>query len=182
MIVTNFSIGWLIVTAYFVAALLAIKMSLLTSLISLEDSIQQKRFWLVIAFIMFLLGFNKQLDILQLLTVSGRDYALREGWYKYRRTLQIMVMTSIAIFISITTACLIYQAKSIWKKNWLTITALLFLLLFVSFRSISFHYMDSLINTTVAGLRINGVLELSGIFCISYSCLIFTRKVKKGAF
>jgi hypothetical protein len=44
---------------------------------------------------------------------------------------------------------------------------MLFLLTFIVVRAISFHHFDMFISTRVLGVRMNWVLELTGVFLVS---------------
>jgi len=46
-----------------------------------------------------------------------------------------------------------------------------FVVAFVTIRAASFHHVDTLIGTPVAGLRMNWILELGGIACVALAAL-----------
>ncbi len=172
-------IAWLLVAAYFFTTIIAIKLALSSSLRQLEHSIKHKRFWLIIASIIFFLGVIKYFGLVSLLSGIGRYYAYRDGWYERRGAFQVVFIIGITTFILIAAMCFKYQSTGIWRNNWLTVMALFYLLLLVLIRIISFHYIDSLIYSSFMGVRLYWVLELSGVFCIGYTALTFTRKLNR---
>ncbi|MES9899561.1 MAG: hypothetical protein ABW148_11125 [Sedimenticola sp.] len=173
--------GWVTVAAYFFTAALAFKLYLSAGHIFFEDVVvKQKRFWLVIGLIMLFLGVNKQLDLQSFLTAFGKYYAHRDGWYQQRRVVQVAVIIGILLTISLMVAVFFYYMKVVLEDNWLAVAGLCFLLVFIIVRATSFHHMDVLINTYISGVRMNLVLELSGILCVTYSAfLILLRRAHR---
>lgn len=172
--------GWFTVGAYFCTAILASKLYLSSSRVFSEHVVQQKQFWLFMAVILFTLGINKQLDLQSLLTAVGRYYAHRDGWYEHRRVIQVGMIMGILLLMSVVTGWFLFYVKAILKANWLAVLGIGFLLVFVMVRATSFHDMDVLINTTILGMRMNWVLELSGIMCIAYSAFVSNKTSWSG--
>ena len=164
--------GWLTVVAYFITALIALRIYLSSQQLFTEDVVtKQKLFWLVIALTMIFLGINKQLDLQSLFTAIGKYYAYRDGWYQHRRGIQVAVIAGIIVSMFMVMLLFMYHVKTILKSNWLAIVGLFFLLMFVIIRATSFHQIDILINTYIYGIRMNWILELSGITAIALSAL-----------
>jgi hypothetical protein len=159
--------GWLTVAAYFFAAGLSCLVFKNARDLFPQPTIQkQKAFWLVMAFTMFALGINKQLDLQSFLTDIGRYYAIQNGWYEHRKIIQSIFITAIVV----TSACfmmfLIWYFRDTLKYNGLAICGLCLLASFIAIRASSFHHVDIFINTTILSLRINWIIELSGIFMV----------------
>ena len=51
-----------------------------------------------------------------------------------------------------------------------------FLVVFVVVRAASFHHVDILLRSEALGLRVNALLELSGIACIGWNARNFSHK------
>ncbi len=168
--------GWLTVVAYFCVAVLAFKVSFSSSdIFSTDLAGKQKIFWSTVAIILLFLGLNKQLDLQSLLTAMGKFYAKRDGWYENRRELQMFVILG-AIIVMVTSFLLfVVNMGEIFKTNRLAIIGLAFLVLFIALRATSFHHMDMLINFTVFGMRMNWILELSGIVAIFMSAFALIK-------
>jgi hypothetical protein len=132
------------------------------------------RLWATLAVVLLALGVNKQLDLQSLFTQVGRDLALAQGWYQERRLVQ-------GVFIGALAAGAL--AVGWWLRTELREPAqrlaglgLCVLLAFVVMRAASFHHMDQLINFSVVGVRMNWVLELSGLVII----LVAARRALRG--
>ncbi len=104
-----------------------------------------RQFWFYMAVVMAILGLNKQLDLQTWFTQTGRDLALENGWYERRRLVQ-------GIFIA-----------------WLVLVG------FVIVRATSFHHIDRMRGISLEGLRVNALLELTGIGLIALAALARLR-------
>jgi hypothetical protein len=160
--------GWVTVVAYFGAALLCFREALAVK--RNPASRDKKLFWSTLAFLLVFLGFNKQLDLQTLLTLTGRRIAIAQGWYENRRIVQ-------AIFVAMVGAA---GLLSIWFMSRLVrrhpdlrlaLVGFVALLVFVIVRAASFHHVDQLINFHFAGVRMNWVLELGAISLVSMGAL-----------
>lgn len=160
--------GWFTVGAYFFTFYLScVVFTNAEGLFSKQTVRKQKAFWLIIAATMFFLGINKQLDLQSYLTAIGRYYAQRDGWYQYRQIFQSSFIKFILLFSMLVLTFLIWYLRDTLRDNILAICGLCLLAAFVAIRASSFHHMDFYINTRILNLRINWIIELSGIFMIS---------------
>ncbi len=154
--------GWFTVFSYFLAAALAFRVRYGTS----ADNQNLRLFWQMISLLMLALGVNKQLDLQSLLTALGKYYAHRQGWYSHRQGIQVAFILLI-LCLGITGLVFGFRRfREILKDNRLAFTGVIFLLVFVLIRASSFHHMDRLIGTRMLGLKMNWLLELTGIYCI----------------
>jgi hypothetical protein len=158
--------GWFTVFSYFLAAVLAYHVygHFLNSKQLSHD--KQRLFWLSIVLCAFFMGINKQLDLQSLLTAIGKYFAYQQGWYQNRRTVQGAFIAIVFLFGTSIICWGLGTFKGILKDNWLAFTGIVFLIVFILIRASSFHHMDSLIRTHFLGLKLNWLLELSGIYCI----------------
>lgn len=164
--------GWLTVLAYFLTSVVAFRLYLTSqSLFSADVVKTQKAFWLVVALTMLALGVNKQLDLQSLFTAIGKYYALRDGWYEVRGGIQTAVISGLLVLLSILFLMFVYRMKSILRTNWLAISGLVLLLVFISVRAASFHHMVGFNDTYYFGVKINAILELSGVMAIALSAV-----------
>jgi hypothetical protein len=127
------------------------------------------RVWLVMALVMTGLGVNKQLDLQSLITDIGRAVAREQGWYRERKPVQrAAVLTALAVSAVAAVAGYV-RYRTFWKAHWLLCWGVVLLGTFVAVRAISFHHVDVLLRTRVIGVRVNVVLELTGITLITLS-------------
>ncbi len=186
------AVGWITVVAYFAACYLCLRAFArekkgptrpLTQTIpavlrvlrkhSRNPPLPAKRagLWLLLASIMFGLGINKQLDLQSLVTDLGRVFAYLTGVYSERRLFQVAFMLVIG-------GCCLVVATSLWRRTRgelrdfrLSLIGLCLLLAFIFVRASSFHGLDVFIGLSWVGLRMNAVLELSGIFLVAAGTL-----------
>jgi hypothetical protein len=124
--------------------------------------------WAGLSLMLLLLGINKQLDLQSLLTELGRIAARDEGWYEGRRTVQV-------VFILLLVAVGAWALRALWlfsrghlAELRLALIGALGLVCFVAIRAASFHHVDLLIGTEIAGIDLNAWLENGAIGCIAF--------------
>ena len=172
-------VGWITVLSYFAVFLLSVLCAKSYGRRNPNEITHaQHRIWWVIAFVLLLLCINKQLDLQSLITDIGRVYARRQGWYDHRRMVQSWFIACV-VFSGFFSLLLAWRAlRNAWQENCLTITGLIFLVGFVVIRAASFHNMDRFLGGFFWGLKMNGALELGGIFTIGISA---ATKLKRSS-
>lgn len=168
--------GWVTVAAYFLTALIALRLMLNSRRWFPADIYPaQRRFWLIVFLLMLTLGINKQLDLQSLVTAMGRYYAARDGWIEYKRVVQVGVIISILAVAAFSLLFFFFRMRNILKINWLVIAGLTCLLVFIVSRATSFHHMDIVIGTYVLGARVNWLMELGGLAAIALSAMMVSN-------
>lgn len=153
--------GWVTVVLYFAAALLCWRA---------RDAVgpPERRWWTVVAVLLVLLGFNKQLDIQTLFTEIGRSVARAQGWYnEERRVVQFDFIVAMAIgggVIATIMAATVGRRVGRWAR--LSMMALCALGVFVLIRATSFHHVDEMLGVHVGGFRYNTLLETTPLALI----------------
>jgi hypothetical protein len=133
------------------------------------------RLWAALALVLLALGVNKQLDLQSLFTQVGRDLAMAQGWYAQRRWVQGGFIALLGLGALAVAWWLRRELREPAQR--LAGLGLCVLLAFVVMRAASFHHMDELINLRLGGVRMNWVLELSGLFII----LVAAWRARPGA-
>jgi hypothetical protein len=157
--------GWLIVFAYavcFIACCYCMGRAVLVG----RPKPKTALFWFCAAALMLVLGINKQLDLQTLLTQIGRAIAKEQGWYETRRNFQAWFITGIAICGGATIATLGFLLRTLLKENLIGFLGMGLLCLFIVIRAASFHKVDRMLGMELLGLRINPLIELSGIMLV----------------
>ena len=171
--------GWFTVFSYFFTAIISGWYARqLRIKFNPEDIHYHRLFWWLITFILIALGINKQLDLQSLFTDIGRAISKSQGWYDQRRNVQFWFVVLLGI---IGLGFMIFAVKLVTKilrESWLALVGLIFLMTFIFIRAVSFHHFDEVINFRLVGIRMNWVLELSGIFCILISAIRNFIKIK----
>lgn len=153
--------GWFTVAAYAVAAFFAWR----------AYKRRNGQIWFWVTVLMAALCINKQFDLQSLVTDLGREAANWGGWYSKRRGVQkwfvIVVIAGAGVF-----ACwFAWRFRNFLKGHKLLAAGLLFLLTFIVVRAISFHHVDVFLKTRLAGLKMNWILELTGIVLIAAAAI-----------
>jgi hypothetical protein len=172
--------GWVTVIAYSIAAFLCFRCAWY-----IRRLLPSRRFkyhywlWLGLGISLVILGINKQLDLQSWLTIFGKKLAIAQGWYLWKRFVQVAFILGIVIVL----VTLFIRIRKIIGKDWklfrLTFLGFFFLSGFILIRAASFHHIDHLIGFDLAGIRVNWLLEISGLICISFSCFDYRRSLQK---
>ena len=126
-------------------------------------------FWRLLFAALVLLGINKQLDLQSAFTELARLMAFKQGWYAERRQVQLAFIAGSAIMgltLLAATAHLIWGAP---RATWWALGGSTALVLFVLVRAASFHHVDEWLGRSLAGLRVNWLLEAGGLLLIGAS-------------
>lgn len=154
--------GWLTVVVYALAAFTAFAAARRGGrAVGLASG--SRGMWLMVATLLSFLCLNKQLDLQSLLTDIGRIFAWQQGWYQERREYQKGFVFGVLAISLLTTVLLFFIYRQFWLKHFLLSSGLAFLLTFIVVRAISFHHIDTILKSSIGGVKINWFLELSGI-------------------
>ncbi|WP_165250112.1 hypothetical protein [Paludisphaera soli] len=118
--------------------------------------------WLGLAILFALLALGKPFGAQSLLTDSMRKRAVEGDWYEYRRKYQFAFILVAGALAAVGAAVLGWMAAR--RSSWRDLSALapvVLLLGFLGARATSFHYLDRILYSTVAGVRWNTLIELS---------------------
>lgn len=154
--------GWFTVFAYFVAALLSFR-----AFLQAQPGGSERFFWAAIFLAMSALGINKQLDLQTWVTLTARGLARSEGWYEFRRPLQVGFICMVAVAGVATVVAFWKLAGRYWRKHSLTLSGLIFLSGFVIIRAASFHHVDLFLKYDIGGMRMNWIFEIGGILLVA---------------
>ena len=161
--------GWLITISYFAAFIIALLYIRKANLFS-EESKLPGLFWLAISGVMFLLGFNKQLDLQNLFTDIARVIAKDQGWYDIRQRYQLIFVLMI---VGAALSCVVLTVAYLRPLIKRYLTAFIGLALvggFIILRASAFQHVDKFIASDVINFHMNWIFELSGVgfilFCL----------------
>jgi hypothetical protein len=159
--------GWLTVAGYFTAAFMAFVTARRFHSDARNGSPRaQAWFWLIGSGLLLLLGINKQLDLQTGMTWLLKQWALTQGWYEQRRTFQAVFISGIGIAAAGMLGWLLWLVRRDLRRHWLALAGAVFLVSFVVIRAASFHYVDRMLGMSLGGLKVNWILEWSGIACV----------------
>ena len=133
--------------------------------------------WLFLAMVFVCLAINKQLDLQSLLTQVGRTLAHQQGWYDQRRLAQAILVGVVLIAGVAGLATLGWLVRGQLSDFRLPLAGLTFIVVFVVIRATSFYHVDRLIGFELRGVRMNWVLELTGIGIVAVGAI---RRQRRG--
>jgi hypothetical protein len=157
--------GWVTVAAYAIAMLLGY--------LCYRNSVEgaERKFWLATAFVMAVFGINKQLDVQTWFTEVAREMALAQGWYAYRRQMQVAFIVGLLVGGLGLRTWLNLKLSSLRAHVRRAGAGLLLLSVFVVMRAASYHHVDVLLGISWAGARINVVVELGALLVIVWAAI-----------
>ncbi|HSV69784.1 MAG TPA: hypothetical protein VLI72_06695, partial [Methylibium sp.] len=170
-------VGWLTVAAYAGAAWMCWRARRTPA----ATPASAARFWVLVAAVMLLLAFNKQLDLQGALTQFARDLALAEGWYRERRAVQLAFIGWVVLAGLMAGGYLVQLARPPSPGRGIALAGIALVIVFVLVRAASFHHVDLVLTETALGLRWNWILELSGIACVAAGALRESRRPAAAA-
>jgi hypothetical protein len=160
------------VVAYFAAALSCFRLRGRFS--ASADTLRRKerRCWTLLAGVLSFLCINKQLDLQTAMTEFFRGLARQEGWYQVRFYYQVGFIGAMALALPTGAILLLWLARRLPRPCKVAVLGLITLGVFVLIRAASFHHIDRLLGARLLHLRLNWILELSGIAIV----LVGTRQ------
>ena len=106
--------GWVTVVLY----LLAMVSCWVTAR---NPAIKERRIWAAISILFLGLGINKQLDLESALTAAGRIFAIEQGWYGQRQSVQLEFIIFVAIVGVSAVATLLIWARQAPFSTWVAL-------------------------------------------------------------
>lgn len=163
------AMGWITVAAYAVTGYLC-----LTAARRAPKA--DAGFWMLLSLVLLGLAVNKQLDLQSALTAAGRCMARMQGWYDNRWTVQVLfILGLLATSLTIMLVAVISLRHALGRIG-LALLGFGLVLTYVAIRAVGFHHVDRLIGLSIAGARLNWILELSGICLIFINALAARRR------
>jgi len=160
--------GWFTVFAYAVAALLAGWTAIKVNRDRvLQGGARVRTVWVLVAILLGFLCVNKQLDLQSLFTDMARAVFKAHGWYGERRAYQEGFVLGAIGLSGALAFWFTWKYRSFWRSHTLLVSGLFFLLTFIVLRAISFHHVDQFLGSRVEGVKMNWLLELTGIFLVA---------------
>ena len=125
-------IGWIITIFYFLTFILCLWAGVAAQKSEKSKGTYESRRLLIgIAVLLLLLGFNKQLDFQELLSIIGRRVAKAQGWYSIRRSVQMTFIVLFTLIVLLSLAKWARWMKGRWHRYGLFFIGIVLILLFV---------------------------------------------------
>ena len=159
--------GWFTVFSYYLTASICF-LKMFSQLVRQHK--QECIFWGIICFSMIVLGMIKQFNLLTAIAEIVRFITRSHGWIEQRRIVQAWTMAIVGVIFLITMIRVLQIP--VLASHSITIVGLVYLLIFVIFRGISFHQFEVVLDYEILGARINWIAELIGIYIICLSIFL----------
>ena len=176
--------AWFAVCAYFLTAILCFtayrRCQQRSNTETCNNSLSVSRWiWLGLFLVFLFLGINKQLDLQSLLTATGKNLALQQGWYAERRKYQeifvaVLILSSAMLLLAFA---LIFRVVGTAER--LALMGGVIVVTFVLVRASSFHHMDILSCNRQFSVNMNWLLEWSGIAIVFFAALFCQMQKNK---
>ena len=153
--------GWVTVIVYLLVIYATYRQIAIT-----REAGDSTKFWLILTVVLVFLAINKQLDLQSWLTEEARISAHVNGWYAYRRFIQLAFIAFLGLGMLATLLSLRVLLANSWKVYKITWVGIVLLCTFILMRAASFHHFDIFINTHLLGLKINAILEIGALLLI----------------
>jgi len=163
------AVGWAITIAYFIVTVLCWQAGLKEKTINVNIQKSERHvLWFGLSILLLVLGINKQLDLQTLLTALGREIAQENGLYESRREIQLIFVILFALFCFSSLIALSWWLRDYWRRHWIALLGVAFLVSFVVIRAASFHHVDYLIGkwSIIGPFRMKYIVELGGILIV----------------
>ena len=168
--------GWLTVVAYLLTAALAFRVA------RKVEGGRTRAFWALVVGLMLFLGVSKQLDLQSALTAVVRCIARAQGWYDDRRAVQLDFIRGLVGVAVMALLAGLFLLRRDLRANLLALVGLVFVAGFVMVRAVGFHHLDVFLGGSVQAVRVNWILEWTGLVLISVNALILGRRLRRRAF
>lgn len=159
--------GWIVFWSYWVAMVGAVLAWRGESRAQVALGVlRQPRFWAWLALALTGLAINKELDLHNAITWFGRTLARQEGWYRYRRVVQLVF---IAVVLVAAAAFVFWSFRRVrhWPRYYrLPLAGIQILVAFIVVRAASFHHVDFFLRRHFGGIKLHALAEFTGIAVI----------------
>lgn len=156
------AVGWITVAAYILAAMACAAAARRRGVGAESAPPRHVLFWGALALLMLLLGINKELDVQSLFTQVMRDAARAQGWYAYRRELQLTFIFAVAAAGAAMIAALPRLFPRRDRAQNLALVGTILLFIYVLIRAASFHHVDLVLGQFLLSAKLSWVLEIGG--------------------
>ena len=172
--------GWTITVTYFLVSFLCLRAALYSVKNGQSNLRADRIMWLCIAFILLMLGINKQLDLQTLLTSVGREIAKAQGWYYMRRKVQAVFVLIAALSCVLIMVVMFRRFKDMLRQNRLVFVGLVCLAAFILIRTASFYHVDYMFrkHDIFMALNMKIICELGALIIVGAGVQLSLHKTK----
>lgn len=140
----------------------------------------RRRFWIVLAVLLLLLGLTRQLDLQALAAQLTRGILHQDGVYEERSGLQIGLIAAIGIFGTIGLLIALFSFRRAEASVLVALIGAALLLLFTVIRTISLHDVDQVLHRDIGlpHVDVNNLIEIGLLAVIAGASYAFARRLR----
>lgn len=140
----------------------------------------RRRFWLVLAALLLLLGLSRQLDLQTLAASAARTVLREDDVYGERSGLQIGLVVAIGTFGTIGLLIALVSFRRVEASVLVAMAGAALLMIFTLIRTISLHDIDRLLmqGIGVPHAQVNNVIEIGALLLVAAAAYGFTRQLR----
>lgn len=141
----------------------------------------RRRFWVVLAALVLVLGLTRQLDLQALLSELARGLVSAEGQYDTREGFQLALVIAVAIFGTIGLGMALVTFRQVEGSVLTAVAGMAVLMVFTLIRLISLHDIDHFLGLGLPHARINNAIEIGVLIAIALPAFLFSRRLREEA-
>ena len=143
----------------------------------------RRRFWIMLAALLLLLGLTRQLDLQALAAQLTRDLLHQDGVYDERSGLQIGLIAAIGIFGMIGLLIALFSFRRAEASVLIALMGAASLILFTIIRTISLHDVDQFLHHEIGVpyIHVNNLIEIGTLAVIAGASCAFARRLRDEA-
>ncbi len=175
-------LGWATAGCYALAAVLCLVCFLRRArLIEAKRSRRFGLFWLGLALCMAVLSVNKQLDLQGLAHVTGRNLAIRQGWFDRRHEAMRLVLVALGVVGVLSVSGLLLVMRGLWTRVRLGVAGVALLAGFAVIRIAELWELNRFTKVRLAGpIDFSHAVELAGVVLIMAGALACLARSKSA--
>ena len=145
------------------------------------QSQSRRRFWILLAVLLVLLGLTRQLDLQALAAEGARDLLHADGVYCERTELQVALVAAIGGFGTIGLVIALVRFRRAEGSVLAAMAGAVLLVLLTLIRTISLHDVDRLLRQGlgVPHAHVNNLFEIGALVIIAAAAFAFSRALRE---
>ena len=175
-------LGWVTVGCYTLAAVLCLVCFLRRArLIEVPCVRRFGLFWLGLALCMALLAVNKQLDLQGLAHVTGRNLAIRQGWFDRRHEAMRGALVALGVAGVLSVGGLLLVMRGLWTRVRLAVAGVAMLVGFAVVRVAELWELNRFTKVRLVGpIDLSHAIELAGVAMVMAGALVCSARSKSA--
>lgn len=171
---THSQFGWVTVSLYFFIMMYALKNNIV-----LYKRQMFSKYWLIVAIVLLVIGFYRQMNIVFFVTELVRDILLRYNLYEQRREIQLWVLKGLSISVVLGLILISVRIPQFFKRNGFSFIVLSLLSAYKLIEMVSYHSIDNWLMNSIKMLKAYHGIEIGLLLMLLLSLAFeFNQTIK----